>query len=301
MPNNTSAQEIAAFFVNESDAASAIRELKDARFRSDQIGSSIEDYDDDPSQSEEHRGFWSNMSDFFSGETGYEEHNTGSSDGPRLEGPAVGRTLTIPDHYREHVEQGGAFVSVYGDRAAEAENILMSNNGEIIRDFDRFESAGFDYENQEQYADQGRENVAQDFADEGHRIQLISEVLRVRKDRVQRGEVRLRKEVVTETQNIEVPVSREEIVVERVPVEGRPASGDIGSEKEIRVPLSEERITVEKKPIVKEEVRVGKRAVEDTKTVSDKARREELRVEKEGEVTELDEEDVDRPKRRKAA
>ena len=44
----------------------------------------------------------------------------------------------------------------------------------------------------------------------GQRIQLLGEILRVHKERVSRGEVRLRKEVVTEQQNIEVPTTREE-------------------------------------------------------------------------------------------
>lgn len=112
------------------------------------------------------------------------------------------------------------------------------------------------------------------------RIQLISEVLRVRKERVARGEVRLRKEVRTETQNIQVPVTREEIVIERTPVEGeRTANAAIGSDPEIRVPLSEERVEVEKVPVVREEVKVGKRAVSNTQNVTDQVRREELDVE----------------------
>ena len=115
---------------------------------------------------------------------------------------------------------------------------------------------------------------------EERRIQLISEVLRVRKERVSRGEVRLRKEVRTETQNIQVPVTREEIVIERTPVEGeRTANAEIGSDQEIRVPLSEERAQVEKVPVVREEVKVGKRTVSNTQNVSDQVRREELEVE----------------------
>ena len=118
------------------------------------------------------------------------------------------------------------------------------------------------------------------------RIHLVSEVLRVHKERVQRGEVRLRKEVVTETQNVEVPVSREELVVERVPVEGREAgSAEVGTgEQEIRVPLTEEQVRVEKKPVVNEEIRVGKRQVEQSQRVSDTVRREELRSEEQGDV-----------------
>jgi len=112
------------------------------------------------------------------------------------------------------------------------------------------------------------------------RIQLISEVLRVRKERVARGEVRLRKEVRTETQNIQVPVTREEVVIERTPVQGeRTPTGQIGADREIRVPLSEERVQVEKVPVVTEEVKVGKRTVSNTQNVSDQVRREELDVE----------------------
>jgi uncharacterized protein (TIGR02271 family) len=73
-----------------------------------------------------------------------------------------------------------------------------------------------------------------------------------------RGEVRLRKDVVTESQTVEVPVTREELVIERVPASGQEnVTGEIGTDQEIRVPLSEERVRVEKQPVVKEEVRVG--------------------------------------------
>ena len=91
---------------------------------------------------------------------------------------------------------------------------------------------------------------------------------------------------MTEKQNIEVPVTREELIVERVQGEGREAPGaQIGSgQKEIRIPLTEERVQVEKKPVVNEEVRVGKRQVQDTKRVSDEVRHEELRTETEGDV-----------------
>jgi uncharacterized protein (TIGR02271 family) len=80
-------------------------------------------------------------------------------------------------------------------------------------------------------------------------------------------------------------VTREELVIERVPTQGRETAGEVGmGEKEIRVPLSEERVRVEKKPIVNEEIRVGKRQVQGTERVSDTVRREELRTETEGNV-----------------
>src|SRR5207237_4791851 len=120
---------------------------------------------------------------------------------------------------------------------------------------------------------------------EERRIELLGEVLRVHKERVQRGEVRIRKEVVTEPQHIEVPVTREELVIERTAASGeRPTSREIGSEEEIRVPLTEEQVRVEKHPVAREEVRVGKRAVQETREVTDSTKREKLKVEKQGDV-----------------
>jgi uncharacterized protein (TIGR02271 family) len=123
----------------------------------------------------------------------------------------------------------------------------------------------------------------------GDRVQLFGEVLRVHKERISRGEVRVRKDVVTENQTIEVPVTREELVLERVAVSpNTPASSaDIGRPQEIRVPLSEDSVRVEKQPVVREEVIVGKREVSDVARVGDDVRHEELRVDS----------DVDTPKR----
>jgi uncharacterized protein (TIGR02271 family) len=123
----------------------------------------------------------------------------------------------------------------------------------------------------------------------GERVQLFGEVLRVHKERISRGEVRVRKDVVTENQTIEVPVTREELVLERVAfAPNTPASSaDIGRSQEIRVPLSEDSVRVEKQPVVREEVMVGKREVSDVARVGDQVRHEELRVDSE----------VDTPKR----
>jgi uncharacterized protein (TIGR02271 family) len=112
------------------------------------------------------------------------------------------------------------------------------------------------------------------------RVQLFGEVLRVHKERINRGEVRVRKDVITENQTIEVPVTREELVLERVAVSGdTPApSANIGRGQEIRVPLSEEKVRLEKEPVLREEVSVGKREVQDVARVSGDVRREELRV-----------------------
>jgi uncharacterized protein (TIGR02271 family) len=121
--------------------------------------------------------------------------------------------------------------------------------------------------------------------DDTQSIELREEELRAEKERVKAGEVRLRKEVVTEERTLEVPVTREEVVIERRPAaSGREASGDIDQDEEIRIPLMEEEVRVEKTPVVREEVTVKKRQVQGTEEVSDTVRREEARVERTGDA-----------------
>ena len=118
----------------------------------------------------------------------------------------------------------------------------------------------------------------------GERVQLREEELRARKETAQTGEVGIRKEVVAEQRTMEVPVTREEVIIERHPVEPRPAGSDIREGEEIRVPLREEQVRVEKQPVVTEEVSVGKRPVQETERVEGTVRREEARVEETGNV-----------------
>jgi uncharacterized protein (TIGR02271 family) len=121
--------------------------------------------------------------------------------------------------------------------------------------------------------------------DETRSLRLREEQLQAEKQRVQSGEVRLHKDVVTEQQTIHVPVTHEEVVIER-----RPASGEavdttpIGEGETIRVPVSEEQVNVTKTPVVTGEVSVGKRAVEETQQVTDTVKREEARLENAGDA-----------------
>jgi len=116
-------------------------------------------------------------------------------------------------------------------------------------------------------------------------IQLREEELRARKQTVEAGEVRIGKEVVEERRTIDVPVSREEVTVERRPVDRRPSDTPIGQDDEtIRMPIREDRVEVEKVPVVTEEISIGKQTVQETRQVSGTVRREEARIEGEGDV-----------------
>lgn len=117
----------------------------------------------------------------------------------------------------------------------------------------------------------------------GNTVQAREEQLRVNKTPVETGEVKVRKEVHTEHKTIDVPVAREEVVIERRPASGQPASASgLGAGQEIRIPVREEEVNVEKQAVVKEEVSVGKRQVKDSKRVDETLRKEEIKIDTEG-------------------
>ncbi len=96
------------------------------------------------------------------------------------------------------------------------------------------------------------------------------------------GRARLRKHVVTEHQRVSVPVSHEELRVEREPItdanRGRAHAGPTISEEEHEVVLREERPVVDKETVPVERVRLGTETVRDTETVGGEVRREEIEV-----------------------
>jgi uncharacterized protein (TIGR02271 family) len=122
-------------------------------------------------------------------------------------------------------------------------------------------------------------------ADSRQTVQLREEELRARKESVQTGQVSVGKDVVEERKTLDVPVTREEAYIERKAVD-RPADRPIeaNSSQSIEVPIREERVDVEKQPVVYEQVGVGTRQVVETERVSDTVRREELRVDREGDA-----------------
>ena len=103
------------------------------------------------------------------------------------------------------------------------------------------------------------------------------EELAIGKRQVQAGEVEVRKSVETEHVRENVPVMREEVTIERRPVDDRMAAADIG-EDAIRIPLTQEEVVVEKRPVVKEQIIVRKHAVTENQTVQADLKRERVDV-----------------------
>lgn len=115
-------------------------------------------------------------------------------------------------------------------------------------------------------------------------LQLREERLRVEKVPEEAGKVRIGKRVTEWTETVEVPLRREDLVLEVLPgsgivrIEGRELkAGDV-----FELALVQERATVVKETVVSEDVRVRKVSAEVHETVQETLRREELVVDEDG-------------------
>ena len=96
----------------------------------------------------------------------------------------------------------------------------------------------------------------------------------------QTGKARLRKYVVTEQEQVTVPVTREEVRLEREPVteanRGDAFSGPDITESEHEVTLHAERAVVDTEAVPVERVRLNKETVTDEETVTGEVRKEQI-------------------------
>lgn len=288
--NDTNSTTVTGYFDDRSDAERAISALQDAGFTSAHIGVAHKNTGDN---SQDGESVWGKVKDFFgAGNDPVEPYADESSRGgtadrtvtadPSSRGDAYGndfgdtmRGMSVDEDRSKYIshrfgnsDKGAVVTVTAAGREAQAESILEQYGADLGR-------SAKDYD----YASDANTNT--DAKLEGtQNIQLLGEALRVHKDRVSRGEVTVRKEVITEMQTIQVPVTREELVIERHSVnDGTAVSGKIGDSSDIRIPLSEERASVDKNTFVREQVSVGKRSVQEVNQVSDEVRHEELVVE----------------------
>jgi len=98
----------------------------------------------------------------------------------------------------------------------------------------------------------------------------------------ERGRARLRKYVTTETQQVTVPVQREEVRVEREPITeaniDAATSGPAISEEEHEVTLREEEVVVDKRAVPRERVRLDTETVTEERQVSEEVRKEQIQI-----------------------
>jgi uncharacterized protein (TIGR02271 family) len=125
---------------------------------------------------------------------------------------------------------------------------------------------------------EGVNQPGSDLEDEDElRVQRSEEELRAGTREREAGAMNVRKRVRTDREQMSVPKKREEVKVDRVPASGEASETEIG-EDEIRMPVTEEEVVVEKRPVVKEEIRVRKETVEEEELVEEEVRKEEIEV-----------------------
>jgi len=115
------------------------------------------------------------------------------------------------------------------------------------------------------------------------RVPVHEEELTATKRPVERGQVRIDKNVVAEEQTLEVPVTEERVTVQRRTVD-RDAAPDATAFQEgtIEVPVRGEEVDLQKRTRVAEEIEVGKDATQSTQRVAGTVRREEVHIDDAG-------------------
>ena len=202
------------------------------------------------------------------------------------EGPTFGddREITsefeqrVLSYYRAEIEQASsaereAEVARYPDAAGDEQVDLRA--GERL-----METRGHSGEDRLSVARSGTDRESGDeFGSEDElRVQRVEEKLRADTREREAGGVRVRKQVRTDRERFTVPKKRQEVRVERVPVEEGAASEDEIGDDEIRIPVIEEDIVVEKRSVVKEEIRLRKEVVEEEQIVEEDVRKEEVDI-----------------------
>ncbi|GAC1633086.1 MAG: YsnF/AvaK domain-containing protein [Ktedonobacteraceae bacterium] len=250
-------------------------------------------------------GFLTSIKNFFTG------NDTTATTGGHVANDLTGMGVSNEEaqYYDNEYKNGRTVVSVNaGDRAAEAKTILDTNGAYnysrqrgTAGPTSTAATTGTTYTNDSTrtgntaYTDTATTGTTTDYdrtRDAGYAnendaersLRLREEQLNVNKERVQSGEVSVGKNVIEEQKTINVPVTHEEVYVERRDVTGNVTEDatPIGEGESIRVPVSEERVNVSKDTVVTGEVSVGKRAVQENQQVTDTVRREEARLDQTG-------------------
>ena len=134
-----------------------------------------------------------------------------------------------------------------------------------------------------------RSQNLRDRVEDEARLTLSEEELALRKERHLAGEVEIGKHVETQHVSQQVPVTREEVTVERRPItDPMHATGRIGEEEHIRVPLEREEVIAEKRVVPKEELVVRKHQVEEERVVETDLRRERADIEGDARLSDRD-------------
>ncbi|HET6218363.1 MAG TPA: YsnF/AvaK domain-containing protein [Acidobacteriaceae bacterium] len=274
---------VIGIFPLASDARRALQALREQQFSADEVAAAFREQSPAPVETEEapgpvraNRDWFGQLRQLYHGDDRLESTRRGAT--APLAPPATPTSfeamlvqLDLSSQETRTLDHAAAIVTVTaGARNPEARTLLEQRGARIVNR--RKPEQPAIAEATPGTVVTSTPLVAPPPADPGH-IQLFGEVLRVRKEKVANEEVHVRKESVTQMETVQVPVTREHLVVEHSDESGR-----TNPEGSIRVPLSEERVHIDKDTVLREEYKVGKREVTQNESVSDRVRRERLLI-----------------------
>ena len=250
---------VVGLFRDTALAQQAITELQQNGFRNEQIST--------VGQTTHSGGFLNSIMSSFSGQEAAQSTNENlrsdlmTKDIPPNEAAyyqnevQAGRTMVIVEAHG-HSQEASAILHRFG--AYDASNSTQANSGDQV-------------------------------------IPLRQEILQIQKQWVDTGEVIIRKEVITEEKTFTVPVTREELVIERRPAGSNQPVSQLQNAGEsvdevlpnggtLRIVLHEDQVRIEKYPVVKEEILISKRVLQETQHVSETVKHEEASLEQVGDV-----------------
>lgn len=194
----------------------------------------------------------------------------------RLDAPGAGRRddeHRVSDHDKGEIATGTAAAGT----AAAGTAAAAGHERHEYRDHDR-EHATRDHDKVREH-DKGRDHAAGTDTVTAHEERLTAGTRTE-----EAGRVRLRKYTTTEKETVEVPVSKEKLVVEREDVSGKARPGGLDEnrtgrgEHEEEIVLREEKPVIGKETVENERVRVGKETVTGTEKVTEEVRKEHIDV-----------------------
>lgn len=113
-------------------------------------------------------------------------------------------------------------------------------------------------------------------------FQLYEERLIANKRQVKTGEVAIAKHTETHIAQVSIPLEKERLVLEQIPVEDEtivdPSEADFNQKELARIEIYEQTAEIEKKTFVREQFRVRKEVEKKDFEVEDEIRREELNI-----------------------
>lgn len=203
--------------------------------------------------------------------------------------------------YQSRLGEGNVVVIVEnaGGRGEDALGIMLQNGAENIdlskdrtggatttttttTNYQQLQSLGA---NERQYGSYD-ESLGRARNAEEMRVILREETLTPVKQAVQSGEVQVQKVVHERQQEIPVNLRHEEVTIERHAVDRAATADELDdmTDQVISVPVYEERAELQKQARVREEVTIGKQAVEEQQTLTGTTRHEHLEVNDTGNV-----------------